>query len=83
MIKCEVLKEFTLSRFNELENIKRKNYAKEGRLYKEDTFECSKEMVDYLTGNNKNNEVVVKVIEILPKEEPKVTIEKVIEPVSM
>ena len=40
-----------------------------GKLYLRDTFECSKEMCEYLTGSNPLNKVVVKVIEVEPKVE--------------
>ena len=77
MIKCEVIKEFTLGKFEELKNIKRKRIETKGKLYVGDTFECNKEIADYLMGNNKDNEIVVKVIEVIPtkveiKEEPKI-----------
>ena len=77
MIKVEVINEdFTLERFNELKNITRKSVEEKGKLFKGDTFECDEKMVDYLTGNNPLNKVVVKVIEVEPE---KVTVEKVIE----
>lgn len=74
MIKCEVIKEFTLERFDELKNIERKLSNQVGKLFVGDTFECSKEMADYLTGNNKNSDVVVRIIEVKPEikeEKPK------------
>ena len=72
MIKVEVIEKFTLKKFKELENLKRakKEYedAKyDGQLIQKDTFECSKEMADYLTGNNPLKKVVVKVIEVIPE----------------
>lgn len=67
MIKCETIKEFTLKKFDELQNIKRISKNQVGKLFVGDTFECSKEMADYLTGNNQNGEVVVKIIEIVPE----------------
>ena len=72
MIKCEVIKEFTLERYNELKNIQRRRIDTKGKLYVGDTFECDKEMADYLMGDNKDRQVVVKVIEV----EPKVNISK-------
>ena len=71
MIKVKVLKEFTLGRFNELKNIQRNNPNKNdnGRLYEKDEFECNKELVEYLTGNNAYKDEFVKVIEIIPEEE--------------
>lgn len=76
MIKVECIKDFTLKDFNKLENIKRKSIANVGHLYVGDTFECDENMVKYLTGDNKDKEIVVKVIEFKPE---KVTVEKVIE----
>lgn len=70
MIRVEAIDDFTLGRFNELKNVQRKRLDTPGRLYKGDTFECTEELVDYLSGNNKLNKVFVKVIEILPKEKP-------------
>lgn len=71
MIKVEVLEDFTLKAFGELKNIERFNPMKKekGKLYLRDTFECSKEMCEYLTGSNPLNKVVVKVIEVEPKVE--------------
>lgn len=66
MIKCEVIKEFTLERFNELKNIQRRRIETKGKLYVGDIFECDKEMADYLMGANKDGQVVVKVIEVIP-----------------
>lgn len=67
MIKCEVVEKFTLKDFEKLKNIKRKNVDTKGTLYVGDEFECSKEMADYLTGNNTLNKAVVKVIEVEPE----------------
>lgn len=70
MIKCEVIEEFTLEKFNELKNLVRANAEKNQnkKLYLKDTFECDKEMVDYLTGDNDYKKPYVKVIEIIPEE---------------
>lgn len=66
MIKVEVITQFTLKKFNELKNIKRRNYDKEGMLYVGDTFECEKEMAEYLLGQT-DGKPVVKVIEVIPE----------------
>lgn len=70
MIKCEVIKEFTLERFDELKNIQRKRIDSKGKLYVGDTFECDKNLAEYLTGKNEKGKVVVKVIETIPEEKP-------------
>lgn len=71
MIKVEVKQDFSLERFDELENIIRKNPSKneKGKLYLGDIFDCTEEMCDYLTGNNAINKAVVEIIEVIPKKE--------------
>lgn len=78
MIKCEVIEDFSLLKFDELKNIKRANEKRneKGKLYKEDTFECSQEMVKYLTGANPLNKVVVKIIEYAPEKDTSIKEEK-------
>lgn len=76
MVKCEVIGEFTLEKFDELKNIVRKGKEEKGRLFIGDTFECTEEMADYLTGNNPLNKVVVKVIEVIPEEKKEETKEE-------
>ena len=82
MIKLEVIEDFMLSRFDELKNLKRANLSKEGRLFKKDTFECNKELADYLLGENKLKKAFVKIIEVEPEkeipEEVKENVKKVI-----
>ena len=76
MVKVEVIEHFTFERFDEIKNtLVRFNMAfnNEGHLFPQDTFGCSREIAEYLTGNNDKNKVVVKVIEIMPeKQEAKV-----------
>ena len=74
MIKVEVIENFRLEKFSELKNVERKKGGIDGNLYVGDTFECSEEMVKYLTGKNALNKVVVKIIEYIPEEKEKETI---------
>ena len=78
MIKCEVIEDVSLREFAKLTNIVRKARNVQGKLFVGDTFECTENMADYLTGNNPLNKAVVKVIEI---EQPKVKDAKIIEKV--
>lgn len=70
MIKVEAIKDFTLGRFNELKNIKRKNEKnnEKGKLYVGDTFECPKDLAEYLNGKNDYGHVVINIIEVIPEE---------------
>ena len=66
MIKCEVIKRFSLERFGELKNIERASAKKdEGELYVGDRFECDKEIVDYLNGNNVYGKSFIKILEVI------------------
>jgi hypothetical protein len=50
MVKVRVIKEFNLSKFNELKNIIRiSNQNEEGSLFVGDIFECTEDMANYLT----------------------------------
>lgn len=67
MIKCEVIENFTLEKFSQLKNVKKVVERKNNEFGVKDTFECDKEMADYLLGNNILKKKVVKVIEVEPK----------------
>lgn len=78
MVRAEVIERFNFARFNELKNIVRKNAnTQEGLLEVGDTFDCSKEIADYLLGENGLKRAFIEVIEVIPeekaeiKEEPK------------
>lgn len=64
MIKVEVIEKFTLADYEKLKNVEKVMARKENEFGVGDTFECDKEMVDYLTGNNAFKKQVVKVIEV-------------------
>lgn len=71
MIRVEAIQQFTLGKFDEIKNIQRKSVEQYGMLYVGDTFECSQELAEYLTGKNDRGNVVVKVIEVIPEEKKK------------
>lgn len=83
MIKVEVIKPFTLGRFDEIKNIVRKGLNTPGQLNIGDTFECSKDLAEYLTGANDKQMVVVKIIEVIPEKvvEPKEEVKEVVKQV--
>lgn len=76
MIKCEVIENFTLEKFNQLENVKKVEIRKDNEFGVGDTFECTEKMADYLTGNNALNKTVVKVIEVEPEQTEEVKTEQ-------
>lgn len=76
MIRVEVTEGFTLEKFKELKEIIRAGKDKEGELFPKDTFICSKEMAEYLAGNNRLNKSFIKIIEIIPEKEEKTITKK-------
>lgn len=76
MIKCKVIENFTLEKFNQLENVKKVETRKGNEFGIGDTFECTEKMADYLTGNNALNKTVVKVIEVEPEQVEEVKTEQ-------
>lgn len=76
MIKIEVIEKFTLADYKKLKNVKKVMARKENEFGVGDTFECDKEMVDYLTGNNAFKKMVVKVIEVIPEKEKPIKIDE-------
>lgn len=73
MVKVEVIKEFTLGEFDKLKNITRKKREEKGKLFEGDTFECTNEMADYLSGQNMKGKKVVEIIEVIPEEKKETT----------
>lgn len=76
MIKCEVIENFTLEKFNQLENVKKVEIRKDNEFGVGDSFDCTEKMADYLTGNNDLNKTVVKVIEVVPEQVEEAKIEQ-------
>ena len=68
LITVECLDSFSLSAFNDVYNLKRKNIYnnKSGELYLGDIFDCDQQLADYLMGNNANGTIVVKEIKKTP-----------------
>lgn len=68
MIKCEVIENFTLENYSKLKNVKKIANRKDNEFAVGDCFECDEKMANYLLGNNILKKVVVRVIEVDPKE---------------
>ena len=68
MIRLEAILKFSFEKFEKLKNLKRfnENENKYGEIYMRDTFECDKKTAKYLLGENPNNIIVARIIEIMP-----------------
>ena len=78
MIKCEAITDFSLKDFNKLKNMIRKHKDEEGKVYMGDVFECDEKMANYLMGDNEKKMVVVKILEVVPKEDIQKEISKAV-----
>jgi hypothetical protein len=70
MVKAEVTETFTLKDYNKVEVISKRS-DKPHEFTKGDVFKCDDETADYLSGNNALKKNVIKVLEVIPKEEEK------------
>lgn len=65
-IKLEAIESFTLERYNELKNIEKVGRKEEGKINKNDRFECDKDLADYLLGKNNYGKAFVRILEVIP-----------------
>lgn len=75
MIRCEVIKKFTLKEFEKLKDVEKVGNRSKDEFDVKDTFKCEKEMADYLMGENPFNETVIKILEVEPEKEVKINLE--------
>ena len=75
MVKVQAIMEFTYKNYNIIKKLQSKDKKEKGKIFDGDIFEVEDEEALYLTGNNKNNIIAVKVLEVIPemKEEKKIT----------
>ena len=60
-VKCEAIQHFTLGRFDELENVVRKQKGGHGELNAGDTFTCTHDIAEYLLGDNKYHKAYIRI----------------------
>ena len=75
MVKVQAIMDFTYKKYDKIKNLNSLDEIEKGKIFKEDIFEVEDDEVKYLTGENENKIVAVKVIEVIPetKEEKKIT----------
>ena len=75
MVKVQAIMDFTYKNYNKIKDLQPANKIQEGKIFAGDIFEVEDKEALYLTGENKNKIVAVKVLEVIPeiKEEKKTT----------
>ena len=75
MVKVQAIIDFNYKNYNKIKDLQPTNKIQEGKIFAGDIFNVEDDEAKYLTGENKNNIVAVKVLEVIPeiKEEKKIT----------
>lgn len=75
MVKVQAIIDFNYKNYIRIKDLQPANKIQEGKIFAGDIFEVEDDEAKYLTGENKNKIVAVKVLEVMPeiKEEKKIT----------
>ena len=75
MVKVQAIIDFNYKNYNKIKDLQPINKMQEGKIFAGDIFNVEDDEAKYLTGENKNKIVAVKVLEVIPeiKEEKKIT----------
>ena len=75
MVKVQAIIDFNYKNYNKIKDLQPTNKMQEGKIFAGDIFDVEDDDAKYLTGENKNKIVAVKVLEVIPeiKEERKIT----------
>ena len=75
MVKVQAIIDFNYKNYNKIKDLQSTNKMQEGKIFAGDIFNVEDDEAKYLTGENKDKIVAVKVLEVIPeiKEEKKIT----------
>lgn len=75
MVKVQAIIDFNYKNYTKIKDLQPANKIQEGKIFVGDIFNVEDDESKYLTGENKNKIVAVKVLEVIPeiKEEKKIT----------
>lgn len=75
MVKVQAIMDFSYKKYDKIQNLNSLDEIEKGTIFTGDIFEVEDNEAKYLTGENKNKIVAVKVLEAIPeiKEEKKIT----------
>ena len=75
MVKVQAIMDFNYKNYKKIKDLQPTNKIQEGKIFAGDIFNVEDDEAKYLTGENKNKIVAVKVLEVIPeiKEGKKIT----------
>ena len=75
MVKVQAIIDFNYKNYTKIKDLQPTNKIQKGKIFAGDIFNVEDDEAKYLTGENKNKIVAVKVLEVIPeiKEEKKIT----------
>ena len=75
MVKVQAIIDFSYKKYDKIQNLNSLDEIEKGTIFAGDIFNVEDDEAKYLTGENKNKIVAVKVLEVIPeiKEEKKIT----------
>lgn len=68
MVKVQAIIDFNYKNYNKIKDLQPTNKMQEGKIFAGDIFNVEDDEAKYLTGENKNKIVAVKVLEVKPAE---------------
>lgn len=71
MVKVEAIIDFTYKNYGKIKELESAGEIEQGKIFIGDTFYVEDKEALYLTGENKDKIVAVKVLEVLPEQKPK------------
>ena len=66
MVKVQAIIDFNYKNYNKIKDLQPVNKIQEGKIFAGDIFNVEDDEAKYLTGENKNKIVAVKVLEVIP-----------------
>ena len=67
MVKVQAIIDFNYKNYNKIKDLQPANKIQEGKIFAGDIFNVEDDESKYLTGENKNKIVAVKVLEVIPE----------------
>lgn len=69
MVKVQAIIDFNYKNYNKIKDLQPTNKMQEGKIFAGDIFNVEDDEATYLTGENKNKIVAVKVLEVIIEQE--------------